>query len=95
MIANFEIYVLNERLHIMSYISHSHLGLGKFLEGVGEALKFRGVVKKRESPDFKSPEVSPKAFHSCFIFYGYLKLFKVTRKGNKSLTSYPALESNS
>ena len=29
--------------------------------GGGDLLKFRGVVKKRESPDFKSPEVGISA----------------------------------
>ena len=43
----------------MSYnvLSHSHWGLGQFFGGGGGVLKFRGVVKKRQSPDFRSPEV--------------------------------------
>ena len=38
-------------------LSHSHWGLGQFV-GAGESVDIRGggVLKKRESPDFRSPE---------------------------------------
>ena len=50
-------------------LNHSHWGLGQFVGGKG------GVVKKRESPDFRSLEVGISAFlmsHHCtqvFIVY--------------------------
>ena len=42
----------------MSYnvLSHSHWGLGQFFRGGGG-----GKVKKRQSPDFRSPEVGISA----------------------------------
>ena len=49
MIANFQV-----RLHIMSYVIAIFVGVGEwgFIEFPGGR-----VVKKRESPDFRSPEV--------------------------------------
>ena len=43
----------------MSYnvLSHSHWGLGQFSGGGGGAFRGGGKVKKRQSPDFRSPEV--------------------------------------
>ena len=41
-------------------LSHSHWRLGQLLlfwGGGGVSLKFQGEVKKRQSPDFRSPEV--------------------------------------
>ena len=40
--------------------SHSHWGLGQFLQGEGGVRRNPrggGIVKKRESPDFRSPDV--------------------------------------
>ena len=37
-------------------LSHFHWGLGQFVGGWG-LLKFRGIVKKRASQDFRSPDV--------------------------------------
>ena len=44
-------------------LSHFDWGLGQFVWGGGGRLplKFWGVVKKRESPDFRSPEVGISA----------------------------------
>ena len=44
----------------MSYnvLSYSHWGLGQFFGGVGV-----GVVKKGQSPDFRSPEVGISVFN--------------------------------
>ena len=43
----------------LSSSCHSHWGLGQFFGGGGGLLKFPGgeVKKKRQSPEFRSPEV--------------------------------------
>ena len=43
-------------------LSHSHWGLGQFFGGGGVIeIPGGGVVKKRQSPDFRSPEVGISA----------------------------------
>ena len=42
-------------------LSHSHWGLGQFVGGGGGSVEIPGGVKKRESPDFRSPEVGISA----------------------------------
>ena len=43
-------------------LSHSHWGLGQFAGGGGGPVKLGGgLVKKRDSPDFRSPEVGISA----------------------------------
>ena len=49
-------------------LSHSHWGLGQFFRGVGGGvieIRGGGVVKKRQSPDFRSPEVGFSAPVNC------------------------------
>ena len=43
------------------------MGLGQFVGGGGRALKFRGVVKKRKTLDFRSSEVGISAFVLHFL----------------------------
>ena len=55
-------------------LSHSHWGWVNFFFGGGGSLKFWGGVKKRQSPDFRSPEVGISAI-LIKILMVHLKLY--------------------
>ena len=59
MIVNFDsIHEIHVRLHNYNVLSHSHLGWVNALgeEGFRVDSQGWGVVKKRKSPDFRSPD---------------------------------------
>ena len=59
MIANFDSMYSCKTLY--NVLSHSHWGLGQLVGGGGGGNFGEGVVKKRKSPGFRSPEVGISA----------------------------------